>query len=176
MRFVRIEQSPANKKQYTMAMGKKDIELLKEMALLSHRYFPRTKALQDDRRRLASIAKAFAEAQKLVEYDTDEGDRLPLEERQKYKNKLNENHMAEITRLEIIDHRPCPKCHGDRFVLTETDTAGGQSTAFRKECPECQGMGSKGRQHIFTDPNVEVKSSVQDEGRTLKLFIGERES
>lgn len=175
MRFTRTELSPANKKQYVMAMGKKDIELLREVAHLAHKYMPNTKELKDDKRRLSSIAQAFSQAMEQAKNDSDEGDKLPLEERQKFKNAINENPMAEITRLEIIDHRPCPTCKGSRRVQTETDSAAGQSTSFSVECPECYGMGSKGRQHIFTDPNVEVKSSVQDQGRTLKLFIDKRE-
>lgn len=152
MRFTRTELSPANKKQYVMAMGKKDIELLKEIALMAHRYTPQTKDMHDSKRRLAAIAKAFAEAEKSVEWDSDEGDRLPLEERQKFKDELFANPMNEVTRLEIIDHsEPVMNERGDL-------------------------LEGKGRTVIFWDANKQVESSIQDKGRTLKLFISDRKS
>lgn len=163
MRFTRTELSPANKKQYVMAMGKKDIELLHEIALMAHRYTPNTKALHDDKRRLASIAKAFAQAKASVEWDSDEGERLPLEERQAFKDKLAENPMAEINRLEIIDHRPCQDCDGVGHYNDQL-------------CPTCQGMRTPGRSVVFWDDQTELKSSVQDQGRTLKLFVDRKET
>lgn len=176
MRFTRTELSPANKKQYTMAMGKKDIELLHEMALLAHKYTPNTREMHDAKRRLASIAKAFASAMAEVEYDSDEGDKLPLEERQAYKDMLDKNPMAEVNRLEIIDHRKCRTCHGDCFMnVLQADR-----TYKKQECKECSGMGSKGRTVIVGGPaygysdDIDISSSVQDQGRTLKLFIQER--
>lgn len=170
MRFTRTELSPANKKQYVMAMGKKDIELLHEVALLAHKYTPNTKEMHDAKRRLASIAKGFSQAMAEVQYDSDEGEKLPLEERQAYKDKLDENPMAEINRLELVDHRPCNKCHGERRYNELQKDGTYKST----ECSDCQGMGSAGRSVIFWNDHTEVKSSVQDEGRTLKLFISER--
>lgn len=174
MRFTRTELSPANKKQYVMAMGKKDIELLHEIALMAHRFMPNTKDLHDDKRRLASISKAFASAMSDVEYDSDEGDKLPIEERQVFKDALVKNPMHEVTRLEIIDHRPCTDCGGKGRVDIPTDSAAGQSIQWDKECPRCFGMGSRGRDVIFYDKNTQVTSSVQDTGKTLKLFVEDR--
>lgn len=85
-----------------------------------------------------------------------------------------ENTLVNVTRFEIVDHRPCSNCKGKMWVLTETDSAAGQSIAFKKECPACQGRGVKGREVIFWDKDVEVEQSLQDNGRTLKLFIKER--
>lgn len=82
--------------------------------------------------------------------------------------------MDSLTRLELIDHCPCETCDGYGRVRTETDSAAGQSTSFLKECPVCLGAGFKGRDVVFWDKNKTVKASVQDEGRTLKLFITDR--
>lgn len=175
MRFIKTDLSPANKKQYLMAMGKKDIELLHEVALMAHKYTPNTKELHDAKRRLASIGKAFASAMAEVEYDSDEGDKLPIEERQHYKDELDKNPLYEINRFELIDARPCSRCQGTGRIGTETDSAAGVTISFPKECPICQGLGSEGRKVIFWDNNTQVTSSIQDQGRTMKLFIDPRD-
>lgn len=87
----------------------------------------------------------------------------------------------DVNRFEIIDNRACKTCRGERYILTETDSAAGQSTAFRKECPTCFGMGSVGRQVIVAGPaykqpaNAIVTVSLQDDGRTLKVFVDDRD-
>lgn len=65
------------------------------------------------------------------------------------------------TRLEIIDHTPCRKCSG-------------QGGTDYVECPECGGSGVPGRSVIFWDKNKQVDIELQDEDRTLKVFIHER--
>lgn len=156
-----------------MAMGKKDIELLHEIALMAHRYTPNTRDMHDSKRRLASIAKAFAAAKAEVEYDSDEGEKLPLEQRQQYKDALEANPMAEITRFEIIDHRECVWCRG-RLTANYLQKDGSYKEL---PCDKCDGSGiSGGRKVIFWDKNAELTSSVQDNGRTLKLFIDDRKN
>lgn len=66
-----------------------------------------------------------------------------------------------VTRLEIIDHSPCKKCHGQ----------GGTEEVL---CPDCGGLGIRGRQVVFWDKDKKIELSLQDDGRTLKVFIDER--
>lgn len=86
-----------------------------------------------------------------------------------------EDKLSKITRFEIIDHTPCTNCDGSGHVLTPTDSAAGQSIAFNKECDKCHGMGTKGREVIFWDAYKQIEASVQDDGKTLKIFISRRE-
>lgn len=86
---------------------------------------------------------------------------------------MNED-VSKVTRLELVDHTACTNCKGVGRVLTETDSAAGQSTAFSVECPKCRGSGTPGRSVVFWDPNRALKLSLQDDGRTLKIFISER--
>lgn len=76
--------------------------------------------------------------------------------------------MNKITRFEIIHHEPCDTCHGAKTI----EVAG---TGIIQECPRCHGAGFEGRDVIVSpyDGNT-VTYSVQDDGRTLKVFI-ERE-
>lgn len=168
MRFIRTELSPANKKQYLMAMGLKDIELLYETALLAHKYMPNTKELKDSKRRLSKISRAFGLAIEEAKQDGDDGERVAVADRQAYKDRLTANPMLDITRMEVIDHRQCASCNGRGVVLAEDY---GQKPRI---CLNCNGRGSGGRNVVFWDSNVEVKSSIQDEGRTLKLFVDDR--
>lgn len=66
-----------------------------------------------------------------------------------------------VTRLEVIDHTACEKCTGQ----------GGTEDVW---CPDCNGTGCKGREVVFWDKNKQVDLSLQDEGKTLKVFIHER--
>lgn len=79
-----------------------------------------------------------------------------------------------VTRLEIIDHRPCKECHGARWIhLNEPDQR-------PVECSECWGMGSKGRTVIVGGPaykqpdNADITLSLQDDGKTLKVFVSDK--
>lgn len=81
---------------------------------------------------------------------------------------------SDVTRFEIIDHTPCDNCDGSGIYLTPTDTAAGQSVRFREICKVCGGRGMIGREVIFYDKNKEVDVELQDDGRTLKVFIHER--
>lgn len=68
-----------------------------------------------------------------------------------------------VTRLEIIDHTICKTCTGQ----------GGTEDVW---CGACGGTGMRGRTVVFWDAAKEVKLSLQDDGRTLKIFIEERGS
>lgn len=72
-----------------------------------------------------------------------------------------------INRLELVDHRKCKACGGEGWFNPE-----GQKP---KECPACHGMGSQGRTVLFWDDFTTLQTSVQDDGRTLKLFIADKE-
>lgn len=85
------------------------------------------------------------------------------------------NELNKVTRLEVIDHTPCSRCGGTGRVKTWTDSAAGQSIAFDKECDGCAGTGTPGRELMFWDAYKEVSMSLQDDGKTLKLFINKRE-
>lgn len=68
-----------------------------------------------------------------------------------------------ITRFEIIDWRGCKPCNGTGIAPN------------RQPCAVCSGLGNAGRQ-VVTNPNDndEITYSVQDDGRTLKVFIKKR--
>lgn len=38
-------------------------------------------------------------------------------------------------------------------------------------CDECQGAGCKGREVIFWDDDKQLDVELQDDGRTLKVFV-----
>lgn len=66
-----------------------------------------------------------------------------------------------VTRLEIIDHTPCDTCKGQRFVQGEV-------------CKECQGLGAAGREVVFWNKDKQVEVQLQDDDKTLKIFISTR--
>ena len=72
------------------------------------------------------------------------------------------NNISKITRFEIIDHTPCVDCNGD----------GHFNDAI---CTTCGGGGVKGRELVFWDAYKQIEASVQDDGKTLKIFISKRE-
>lgn len=171
MRYKRVELSAQDKPQYVIALGVRDIELLLAEAQNAYRYTPKNALAKQDRERLGGIVKGLSEALVAANELSDDGEKVYAEDKHKFRSE----YLDKITRFEIIDYRPCSNCNGTRRVLTETDTAAGQSTAFSKECPKCNGMGSKGREVVFWDKDTKITSSVQDEGRTLKVFIDKRE-
>jgi hypothetical protein len=76
-----------------------------------------------------------------------------------------------ITRFEIIDHRKCTTCDGKGIVAVSHATQNG-----RPVCPDCYGLGVQGRSVIFFDSTKQVHLSLQDDNRTLKVFISDREA
>lgn len=81
---------------------------------------------------------------------------------------------SKVTRFEIIDHTPCFNCDGTGIYITEPDTAAGQSIRFREVCKPCEGRGVIGREVVFYNEDKQLDIELQDEGRTLKVFIHER--
>lgn len=66
---------------------------------------------------------------------------------------------SKVTRLELIDHTPCKACTPSARVL----------------CGACGGTGIKGRTVVFWDVTKQVELSLQDDDRTLKIFISGRD-
>lgn len=69
--------------------------------------------------------------------------------------------LSKITRLEVIGYRDCAACKGKGHLVD-------------KICPECDGRKVNGRDVIFWDVNARVDVDIQDEGRTLKIFVSKR--
>lgn len=65
----------------------------------------------------------------------------------------------DITRFEVIDWRKCPKCKDKGVILVDEKFV---------ECPE----HDRGR--ILVRHNIKVSVSIQDEGRTMKVFVENR--
>lgn len=76
--------------------------------------------------------------------------------------------VSGVTRLEIVDHTPCKTCKGKKLVMIEGND---QPT----ECPVCHGLGCPGRGVVFWDQTKSIDLSLQDDARTLKIFIKERD-
>lgn len=82
---------------------------------------------------------------------------------------------SKVTRLEIIDHTDCKRCKGKGWLLNgrpiDIKTHKG---ARPEECSNCGGMGMPGRNLVFWDNDKTIELSLQDDGRTLKVFVGYR--
>lgn len=68
-----------------------------------------------------------------------------------------------VIRFEIIDDTACETCTGQ----------GGTEDVL---CTDCHGSGCKGREVIFWDKDKQIDMSLQEDGKTLKIFIHERHS
>jgi len=66
-----------------------------------------------------------------------------------------------VNRFEIVDHSPCAMCQG----------SGGEKG---KPCMNCNGIGFPGRRVVFWDNSKQIELQLQDDDRTLKVFIKER--
>jgi hypothetical protein len=84
--------------------------------------------------------------------------------------KVANEYLEHVTRLEIIDYTPCKHCKGSGRLLNLQSS----STDTSVECGACGGSGIAGRNVIFFDPSKQIELSLQDEERTLKIFINER--
>lgn len=80
--------------------------------------------------------------------------------------------MSKITRFEIIDHRPCEECEGEGRVLVPGRKE--NSEPKEQQCIGCGGAGMLGRTVVVHDKGVSVDTELQDDGRTLKVFIHPR--
>ena len=77
-----------------------------------------------------------------------------------------------VTRFEIINHTPCDECGGTgRVVVMDPSHREGPE---QMECKDCHGLGSPGRTVYAYNENLKLELSLQDDGRTLKVFIDER--
>ena len=82
-------------------------------------------------------------------------------------NKVAGLYLDQVTRFEVIDNTPCETCKGKKLVKIE-----GQDTPV--DCPACNGLGARGRAVVFSDPEKTIDLSLQDDDKTLKIFIKER--
>lgn len=73
----------------------------------------------------------------------------------------SDNPYEKVTRLEIIDYRSCPACDG-------------AGTNDGHVCDECGGARILGRTPIFHNPRYMITPSIQDDDKTLKIFIDRR--
>lgn len=174
MRFIRRELSPANKKQYLLALGKRDLELLLGMAVATHRNLPVVDSYKNDRHRIGSAIKTLKEAILIAAEDGDDGDVVPVPLRAEFQraNPRRPDPMSLITRVEVIRDIECPTCKGwglEKIDKSITDNLGNLHT-----CGLCGGLGNAGREVVLNDSTKIVESSIQDGGKTLKLFIKER--
>lgn len=78
------------------------------------------------------------------------------------------NNFDRVTRVETIDHSDCPHCNGSGRVQN------GNDPNRYIECGACGGNGMVGRKVILWNPNKHISLDLQDDGRTLKIFISER--
>lgn len=77
-----------------------------------------------------------------------------------------------VTRLEIIDHRPCKVCDGSGFIVAIDPTH--MEEPEQRQCSVCYGLGIPGRTVVARSGDVVISVDLQDEDRTLKVFISER--
>ncbi len=69
---------------------------------------------------------------------------------------------SNVTRFEIIDHLPCDNCEG---MGVTTD---------QKPCEICHNTGVRGREVVFRNKHTQLDVELQDDGRTLKVFLHQR--
>lgn len=78
---------------------------------------------------------------------------------------------SDVTRFEIIDHRLCCECEGSGLVAAPGRK---KSDEPKQQCVRCGGAGMSGRTVVVHDKSVSVDVELQDDDRTLKVFIHER--
>jgi uncharacterized protein (AIM24 family) len=78
---------------------------------------------------------------------------------------------TEVTRFEIVDHRPCEECEGTGWVAVPMPKT---EEALQQQCIGCSGMGIAGRTVVAYDENLQFDVELQDGNRTLKVFIHPR--
>jgi DnaJ-class molecular chaperone len=71
-----------------------------------------------------------------------------------------------VTRLEIIDHSPCKNCLGVGYTYVNSSA---------RTCEQCDGAGFAGRKVIMFDKNKKIDIQLQDDDRTLKIFVSDRD-
>lgn len=74
---------------------------------------------------------------------------------------------SKVTRFEIINHTPCNNCGGSGKEYNH-------NYSQEVECSDCRGTGIPGRTVYFRNENLQLDVELQDDDRTLKVFIHER--
>ena len=80
-------------------------------------------------------------------------------------------------RFEVIDHRECVSCRG-RKTANYLQKDGSYK---EQPCDKCDGSGIRGGRVFVANSNaetsnIEVQLSYQDDGKTLKVFIKDKEN
>lgn len=78
---------------------------------------------------------------------------------------------SKVTRFEIIDHTPCDECEGFGWVSVPS---GKKNEPVQRECIACHGSATRGRTVIAKSKDLQFDVELQDNDRTLKVFIHER--
>lgn len=101
---------------------------------------------------------------------------------------------SKVTRFEVIDHTLCSSCGGDGIQRCSNPDHGlidalggdtgrlgcplcGHDPQYRikgESCETCSGGGMQGRTIIAMRDNLRLTIQLQDDDRTLKVFINER--
>ena len=84
--------------------------------------------------------------------------------------------QPDVTRFEVIDHRQCVWCRG-RCSANYLQPDGSYK---EQPCDKCDGSGIMGGRVYTVSSNpergmIKVELSYQDDGKTLKVFISDRE-
>ena len=87
-------------------------------------------------------------------------------EREKNKN------TSKVTRFEVIDHTPCEECEGSGVVSVPHGKK--NYKPIPKPCIGCGGDGMKGRTVVAHNKSLQFDIELQDDQRTLKVFIHPR--
>ena len=74
---------------------------------------------------------------------------------------------SKINRFEIIDHTVCTKCDGEMWIDPDNNSKPVQ-------CDMCAGLGCPGRTVVVWDGNKQIDIDIQDDERTLKVYIHDR--
>jgi DnaJ-class molecular chaperone len=78
-------------------------------------------------------------------------------------DKVANLYVDQVMRVEVIDQTPCHSCQGS-----------GHTYRTKIACTACGGIGVPGRNVVFWASSKQIELSLQDDERTLKIFITER--
>lgn len=86
------------------------------------------------------------------------------------------NKSNDVDRFEVIDHRQCVYCRGRRTA----NYAQKDGSYKEMPCDKCDGSGTRGGRAYgaFSNPEtstIQVQLSYQDDDRTLKVFVSDRQ-
>ena len=94
-----------------------------------------------------------------------------------YGDQLEREASNKVTRFEVIDHRECIWCRGDKAAnYLQKD-----GSYKAEQCRRCVGSGIMGGRvyQVHSNPErsiIKLDLSYQDEGRTLKVFVNDKET